>query len=138
MGEKIKIKEIEGDSDALATFFESSDCSLGEYLNANKRPRIKLSILIMTTLAFVIISCLLWSLPVHHIICRKIFTIINFALFGATTIFLHLYWRNYFVTCIGAIIGICLFGISIDAITPQEAAQTVNDRLEQFDKNSRP
>ena len=35
MGEKIKIKEIEGDSDALASFFATSDCSLGEYLNAN-------------------------------------------------------------------------------------------------------
>lgn len=42
MGEKIKIKDIEGDSEEVIRLFSSSDCSLSEYLNANKPIKIPL------------------------------------------------------------------------------------------------
>lgn len=132
MGEKIKIKEIEGDSDALASFFASSDCSLGEYLNANKKPNIDWRILAGTVFVFLIVLSVLWTIPSENIVCKKTLTIFSLALVGCTTVFIHLFWRNIIVTFIGGLISICLFMVAIDAITPEEAGHKINDSVEQI------
>lgn len=132
MGEKIKIKDIEGDSDALASLFAASDCSLGEYLNANKKPKIDYRIFIGTVIIFIIFLSILWVIPSTNEICKKIFTILSLALAGCTTIFIHLYWRNIVATIIGGIISVCLFMVAIDAMTPKEAGQTISNSIEQI------
>lgn len=132
MGEKIKIKEIEGDSDALASFFAASDCSLGEYLNANKRPKIDYRLLIGEVILFLVFLSILWSIPSSNIVCKKICTIVSLALVGCTAIFIHLYWRNTLVTIIGGLISVCLFMVAIDAMTPEEAGRKINDSIEQI------
>ena len=132
MGEKIKIKDVEGDSDALASLFAASDCSLGEYLNASKKRKIKPYILIGTFVIFLICLCILWSISSDNIVCKKIFTIIDLALGGCTTIFIHLYWRNITTTIIGGVVSTCLFLVAVDAITPKDAGQTIKNSIEQI------
>jgi hypothetical protein len=132
MGEKIKIKEIEGDSDALASFFAASDCSLGEYLNANKKPKIDRRTFIWTIVLFLIILIVLWSIPSSYIVCKKALTLISLALAGCSIIFIHLYWRTTIVTIIGSLIAISLFMVAIDAMTPEEVGHKINDGIEQI------
>ena len=135
MGEKIKIRDIEGDSDALASFFKSSDCSLAEYLNIKKKPKIKLYGLGISILVFVVISCVLWSLPAEVMIWRKTLTIINFVSYAGAVICLHLYVRNVWLTMIGVVIGLCVLGMSTNVMTTQDAVKKVEHTIERLDYN---
>ena len=111
MVEKIKIKDIEGPPDAITNLFKASDCSLGEYLNANKKPKIDYCVLIVTIILFLVFLSILWSLP---------------------STFIHLCWENVLVTIIGWITSICLFLIAVGVMTPEEAGQKITDTIEQI------
>lgn len=132
MGKKIRIGDIEGDSDALTSFFATSDCSLGEYLNANKRPKMDCRLLIGEVILFLIFLSILWSTPSSSIVCKKICILVSLALVGCTPMFIHLYWRNRTVTIIGAVTSFVLFMVALDAMTPEEAGRKINDSIEQI------
>jgi hypothetical protein len=113
MGEKIKIKEIEGDSEALASLFSTSDCSLSEYLNVKKKPKLNCRTFIGTVVLFLIVLIALWVIPLNCIVWKKILTIVSFTLAICNIMFIQLYWKNTIVTVIGGIGAICLFLIAI-------------------------
>ena len=126
MGEKLKIKDIEGDSEALTTFFASTDCSLAEYLNARKKPQIKVTVLACTVILYLIFTSLNWCIPDDYIVFKRILTVTGFALFGACSIFIHLYWNENIVTAIGIGVGIVLFALSLGVMSPDEGNRSVN------------
>ena len=97
---RLKIKDIEGETEELTKFFADSNCSLEEYLNPNKTPKINVAVLIVTMVVYVIFACVLFCLPKEHIIMTKVLTIICFMLAGLSVIFTHLYWRNTTATII--------------------------------------
>ena len=109
MGKKIKIKDIEGEAEELTKFFADSNCSLEDYLNPNKSPKIKVSALIVTVVVYAILACVLFCLPKEHIIMTKILTIICFMLAGVSVIFTHLYWRNTTATIIAVAVFFLLY-----------------------------
>lgn len=129
---KIKIKDIEGDADALVAIFSNSDCSLADYLNANKGPKIKVGILVTTASAFFIFATILFCLPAEYIILSKVLTMFTFALAGTTILFAHLYWKNVLATIIVTVVAICLYLVSIGSMSPAEAGNKVNERIEKI------
>lgn len=130
MGKKIKIKDIEGEAEELTKFFADSNCSLEDYLNPNKSPKIKVSALIVTVVVYAILACLLFCLPKEHIIMTKILTIICFMLAGVSVIFTHLYWRNTTATIIAGAVFFLLYLVAIEVISPAEAGLNVKDKIE--------
>ena len=95
MGEKIKIKDIEGDSEEVIRLFSSSDCSLSEYLNANKPIKIPLIAIGILVVVFFIINCVLWILPMEYEATRKILILASFLLGGIGTIMVHMNWKKF-------------------------------------------
>ena len=75
---------------------------------------------------------ILWSVPSSYIICKKILTLVSLVFVGCITIFIHLCWKNTFVTIIAGIISITLFMIAIDAITPEDAGRKIDNYMEQI------
>lgn len=130
MGERIKIKDIEGDADVLASLFASSDCSLGKYLNADKNHKIGLGVFIGFIVFSLLLLVLLWIIPATMVIMNKILIILSLASICGVVIAIHLYWEETFVTFIGLAFFVCLFLISIGAITPEEAGERINDSIE--------
>lgn len=130
MGKKIKIKDIEGEAEELTKFFADSNCSLEDYLNPNKSPKIKVSVLIVTVVVYAILACVLFCLPKEHIIMTKILTIICFMLAGVSVIFTHLYWRNTTATIIAGAVFFLLYLVAIEVISPAEAGLNVKDKIE--------
>lgn len=130
MGKKIKIKDIEGEAEELTKFFADSNCSLEDYLNPNKSPKIKISALIVTVVVYAILACVLFCLPKEYIIVTKILTIICFMLAGVSVIFTHLYWRNTTATIIAGAVFFLLYLVAIEVISPAEAGLNVKDKIE--------
>lgn len=130
MGKKIKIKDIEGEAEELTKFFADSNCSLEDYLNPNKSPKIKVSVLIVIVVVYVIFACVLFCLPKEHIIMTKILTIICFMLAGVSVIFTHLYWRNTTATILAGAVSFLIYLVAIEVISPAEAGLNVKDKIE--------
>lgn len=130
MGKKIKIKDIEGEAEELTKFFADSNCSLEDYLNPNKSPKIKVSALIVIVVVYTIFACVLFCLPKEHIIMTKILTIICFMLAGVSVIFTHLYWRNTTTTIIAGAVFFLIYLVAIEVISPAEAGLNVKDKIE--------
>ena len=130
MGKKIKIKDIEGEAEELTKFFADSNCSLKDYLNPNKSPKIKVSALIVIVVVYAILACVLFCLPKEYIIVTKILTIICFMLAGVSVIFTHLYWRNTTATIIAGAVFFLLYLVAIEVISPAEAGLNVKDKIE--------
>lgn len=134
MGERIKIKEMEGDSDALKKIFEDSDCSLAEYLNIPKKSKIYYWILFISFVLFVISLCFLWNMPKEYVVYRKILELISFIFIGCVAIFVHLCWKNFVVTSLSVLFAVFSFLIALDAISPERAAKEIGDRIEGMHK----
>lgn len=130
MGKKIKIKDIEGEAEELTKFFADSNCSLEDYLNPNKSPKIKVSALIVIVVVYTIFACVLFCLPKEHIIMTKILTIMCFMLAGVSVIFTHLYWRNTTTTIIAGAVFFLIYLVAIEVISPAEAGLNVKDKIE--------
>lgn len=130
MGKKIKIKDIEGEAEELTKFFADSNCSLEDYLNPNKSPKIKVSALIVIVVVYAILACVLFCLPKEYIIVTKILTIICFMLAGVSVILTHLYWRNTTATIIAGAVFFLLYLVAIEVISPAEAGLNVKDKIE--------
>lgn len=130
MGKKIKIKDIEGEAEELTKFFADSNCSLEDYLNPNKSPKIKVSALIVIVVVYAIFACVLFCLPKEHIIMTKILTIICFMLAGVSLILTHLYWRNTTTTIIAGSVFFLIYLVAIEVISPAEAGLNVKDKIE--------
>ncbi|MBR5327101.1 MAG: hypothetical protein IKV31_01030 [Paludibacteraceae bacterium] len=127
---RLKIKDIEGETEELTKFFADSNCSLEEYLNPNKTPKINVAVLIVTMVVYVIFACVLFCLPKEHIIMTKVLTIICFMLAGLSVIFTHLYWRNTTATIIAGAVFFLLYLVAIEVISPAEAGLNVKDKIE--------
>lgn len=125
MGEKIKIKDIEGDSEEVIRLFSSSDCSLSEYLNANKPIKIPLIAIGILVVVFFIINYVLWILPMEYEATRKILILASFLLGGIGTIMVHMNWKNFVITFVTAITALLVLTISMNIYTPEEAAKKV-------------
>lgn len=125
MGEKIKIKDIEGDSEEVIRLFSSSDCSLSEYLNANKPIKIPLIAIGILVVVVFIINCVLWILPMEYEATRKILILASFLLGGIGTIMAHMNWKNFVITFVTAITALLVLTISMNIYTPEEAAKKV-------------
>ena len=127
---KIKIKDIEGEAEELTKFFADYNCSLEDYLNPNKSPKIKVAALIVTVSIYIIVACVLFCLPKEDMIVTKILTVICFVLAGISVIFSHLYWRNTIATIIAGAVSIGLYLVAIEVISPAEAGINVKDKIE--------
>lgn len=130
MGEKIKIKDIEGDSDALISVFQATDCNLNKYLNPEHRYEIPFWVLILVFCLFVIISCVLLFTTEDCIPLRNILSIICLSLAGCTSVVVHIYWRNKTATTIATIFLISVFFLAIGATTPNEVGETILQNFE--------
>lgn len=134
MGEKIRIKDIEGDSDALKTLFESLDCSLADYLSAPRKSKNDNLILSSFAILYIILLCILWNIPATDdaIVLRNCLIIISFAFAGCVTIYSYLYWKNIVATIICALFVIFLYKMAIGSTTPAEAANDMKGAIEEM------
>ncbi len=127
---RIKVKDIEGDAAELTKFFADANCSLDDYINPNKSPKINVVTLVVAVVVYVFLACVLFCLPKESVILIKILTVICFVLAGITVIFTHLYWRNTMATIIAGLVSIGLYLVAIEVISPAEAGLNVKDKIE--------
>lgn len=134
MGEKIRIKDIEGDSDALKTLFESLDCSLADYLNVPRRSKKDNWILPISAIFYIVFLCVLWNIPATNdaIIFRNCLAIISFTFAGCVIIYSYLCWKNIVATIICALFVIFLYKMAIGSTTPEEAANDMKGAIEEM------
>ena len=87
---------------------------------------------VTTASAFFIFATILFCLPAEYIILSKVLTMFTFALAGTTILFAHLYWKNVLATIIVTVVAICLYLVSIGSMSPAEAGNKVNERIEKI------
>ena len=129
MGKKIKIKDLECDSEALDNLLKMSNVSIADYLNIYKNPQIDIIILLIIIAISVIIVSALWIIPYEHVNIRKVLILLSILFLGCCVVCVHLIWRSRMVTAISFLIVFCLFLVSIDAITPADAANRIMEKI---------
>lgn len=127
---KIKIKDIEGETDELVKIFSNSDCSLADYLNANKKPQINGVLFLVFVIIYIILACVLFCLPPKHELIINVLKILSFPFAGITILFTHLYWRNITATVIAGLVSMCFYLVSIGTMSPEEAGLKINQKIE--------
>lgn len=129
MGTKLKIKDIEGDSDAITELFKASDCQLSDYLELDNRHNISFGSLLVCITLFTISSITLWLIPDNGLKIWKVLFIFNLVSLGASIIAIQKFFKEKFITVIAITVGIVIVSLSINLITPKEAVQKIDDTL---------
>jgi hypothetical protein len=130
MGEKIKIRDIEGDSEEVIRLFNSADCSLSEYLSAHKPTKIPFKAICGVVFVFFLLNCALWILSNDYPSVRKVLILASFILGGGGTIMSHMNWKNPVVTTITAITALLVICVSMDVYTPEQAVKKVEQGVQ--------
>lgn len=130
MAKKIKIKDVEGDSEELAKFFAAADCRLQDYLDVKENPKVKGWMVIVAGVLFLILSILIWVLPPEYTIIIKVLTLTDLFTLIVETVLIQLYWDKGLVTVIFAIGAILVMLVAENVLTPQEALEQAEQKLE--------
>lgn len=136
MGEKIRLKDLEDDSDAIAKIFNSSGCSLSDYLNISKKVDIKDWHYWSAVIGFVIVSILVWTAPLEYLVWRKILLVVQIATMALCICLTHMRFKAKIITAIATFFGAIIILITLDVFTPQEAGiQIYRHGTELIDKH---
>lgn len=125
MGEKIRLKDLEGDSDELAKVFNSAGCSLSDYLNISKKVDIKDWHYWGTVVGFVLVSILVWTAPMEYMVWRKLLVIMQLAVMAICICLTHMRYKAKMITAIVTFFGTMILLITLDIITPQQAGAEI-------------
>jgi hypothetical protein len=129
----IKIKGFEGEPGDLHDFFLKSGIDLNDYLEVNPKRKVKFIWFITAGLAFFIVSLFLWSM-VSPAWVNKIFTLFLFINLGIIVCICHHNWGNYFISGFVCVILLFVILISLNVITPIQAAKALQENAKSLIK----
>ena len=88
---------------------------LGKFINSRTLldNKIKWWIILIVSFLFLIVSCLLWALPIECHIWQIILVFISIMVGGYNAALIHIKWDNKIATCI---VGVCLLGVFLVAV----------------------
>lgn len=88
---------------------------LGKFINSRTLldNKIKWWIILIVSFLFLIVSCLLWALPIECHIWKIILVFISIMVGGYNAALIHIKWDNKIATCI---VGVCLLGVFLVAV----------------------
>ena len=85
---------------------------------------------IVAGVLFLILSILIWVLPPEYTIIIKVLTLTDLFTLIVETVLIQLYWEKGFVTGIFAIGAILVMLVAENVLTPQEALEKAEQRIE--------
>lgn len=130
MGERIKIKDIEGDSEDIRDLFLSNNCNLAEYLEIPNHISFNLRWLIGCVCLYIVVLCILWNIPSDYIICYKILMLLSIALAVLSVVLVHAKYKNYALSFIAIIGVLILYLIAANIYTPEEVAKKIERHVD--------
>lgn len=125
MGEKIRLKELEGDSDEIAKILNNSGCSLSDYLNISRQVDIKNLHYWGCLIGFVIVSILVWTAPLEYLIWRKVLYILQLAIMALCVCLTHMRFKAKMITMIAFVFGTLIMLVTLDVFSPQDAGKEI-------------
>lgn len=125
MGEKIRLKDLEGDSEEITKVFNNAGCSLSDYLNISKRVDIKDGHYFCAILGFVLVSILTWTAPLEYLVVRKVLWIMQLAVMAVTVALTHMKFKAKTITGIALFFCAIIMLVTMDVLSPQDAGQTL-------------
>lgn len=125
MGEKIRLKDLEGDSDEIAKIFNSSGCSLSDYLNISRTVDIKDWHYWGAIVGFFIASLLVWTVPMEFQIWRKLLVIVQLIVMAVCVGLTHMRYKAKLITAISIFFGALIVLITLNVLTPQQAGDEI-------------
>lgn len=125
MGDKIKIKDIEGNAHEITDLCKNLGFDLNSYLN-NKplKNKVKTWVIITMILSFLVCISIIWIFP-SLIVLKKILTILSVFLGGAIICSIHHNNENWGVTLISIVILIALMLITFEIKTPEQVIEKI-------------
>ena len=127
MAKNVKIKDIEGDVDAINTLFQQNSCDLATYIGAQKATPKKAGVYtIIFTFLFLIVASLVW-IDVLPSPAGKVLIITLFAIPFIIAIFVQLIYRNWITTLLTIIGALAIILITLGVYTPQQVAQKLEE-----------
>ena len=120
----MKVKDIEGTPKEIGKFCIEHNFSIHEYLEV--KPKIKSKVIILVSLLFSVLCIFLYTNNFSVLISTTIF-FIEILLICLISILIQLKFQNWISTCIGAVFGLIMFGISIKIFTPKDVIFIIKD-----------
>lgn len=124
---KIKVKDIEGDSEQIKNLFKDSGFDLNSYLNVRPLLKIHIAYVIISSVLFFSLTCLIW-INVFNADWTKIATLGSILLLGVTLILVHYKYAMPSITWISFGIGLCLILLALNVYTPKELMKRLEEK----------
>lgn len=129
--DKIKIRDIEGSSEEVINFFKKTDLDIGDYMNSAKNIKIPFCAIVIASILFVVLLCIITVLD-DDVKIKKILVIISVAVAFVNTALVYMSWKNKTLTGIIALGEISIFAMSLNVYTPKEIVKKAETQIEKM------
>ena len=127
MGEKFKVKDIEGSQEDVIAFFNQSGLDVSSYLNSSGKILIPFWSIVSIAISILIIASLI--LLIDNVAVKGVLTLLFVALSITELCLVYMSWKNKVLTGIIAFGELLLFIISLNIFTPKEIVTKIEDRI---------
>lgn len=127
MGEKFKVKDIEGSKEDVVSFFNQAGVDPSSYLNSSNKIVIPFWSIIVIVSLILIVSCAMLLIKNEDV--KGVFTLLFIALSITELCLVYMSWKNKVLTGIIAFGELLLFVLSLNIFTPKEVVHKIENQI---------
>lgn len=121
----IKIKDVEGDAEAIHNLFKDSGFDWNKYLiTENEKPKVHIGWLGLSIALFFIMACSIWNELLSGG-WAKVTILGTLVMLAVVVSIIQLNYNNWQISAIAGVAGIFIISIALNIYTPQEAVKKI-------------
>lgn len=129
MGDKFKVRDIEGSKDDVISCIGQTGLDLSNYLNSEDKIKVPFwSIVVASTLVLIFACCMFL---VENLNLKGVFTLFFVALSFVNICLIYMSWKNKLLAGIVAFGELILFVLALNIYTPKDVVDKIENHVTQ-------
>lgn len=129
MGDKFKVRDIEGSKDDVISFIGQTGLDLSNYLNSEDKIKVPFWSIVVASVSVLIFACCM--LLVENPSLKGVFTLLFVALSFVNICLIYMSWKNRLLAGIVAFGELILFVLALNIYTPKDVVDKIENHVTQ-------
>lgn len=129
MGEKFKVRDIEGSKEDVVSFIGQTGLDLSTYLNSENKIKVPFWSIVVACVLVIIFACCMQL--VENPSLKSIFTLLFVALSFVNISLVYMSWKNKVLAGIVAFGELILFVLALNIYTPKDVVDKIENHVTQ-------
>lgn len=129
MGDKFKVRDIEGSKEDVISFIGQTGLDLSNYLNSEDKIKVPFWSIVLASALVLIFACCM--LLVENPSLKGVFTLLFVALSFVNICLIYMSWKNRLLAGIVAFGELILFVLALNIYTPKDVVDKIENHVTQ-------